>query len=136
MLVRLLTIPLLASAAVMGLSATAFAAVPAKPDLSLTAYVRAHQPWLSLQARGVERFGDGDPSDTSFFVFTTLAPNTDRSEAERACEAVAGDLRALNLPLSLSILSRPEATMAAYSLQRSCTEAIPARSKAYFVVTP
>jgi hypothetical protein len=133
---RFAAIPVIASAAVMVLSVAALASAPAKPDRSLTSYVREHQPWLSLQARGVERFGDGNPADTSFFVFTTMAPHTDRSEAERACEAVAADLRALHLPLSLSILSRPEATMAAYSPQRSCTEPIPVRSSAYFVVSP
>jgi hypothetical protein len=131
-----MTIPLLASAGVMGLSVPALASMPARPDRFLTSYVRAHQPWLPLQARGVERFGDGDPADTSFFVFTTMAPHTDRAEAERACEAVTSDLRALHLPLSLSILSRPEATMAAYSPQRSCSEPIPTRSSTYFVVDP
>jgi len=120
------------------LSATAFATVPAKTDRSLTAYVRQHQPWLKLQQRGVERFYDGNPRDTSFFVFTTMAPKTDRRTAERACEAVAADLRALHLPLSLSILSRPEATMAAYSPVLLCTTPISSGGggKAYFVVSP
>ena len=113
------------------------ASTPAKADHSLTAYVLKHQPWLPLQARGVERFFDGHPADTSFFVFTTMAPHTDRRTAERACEAVVADLRALHLPLSLSILSRPEATMAAYSPRISCTQPIGGGgSGAYFLVSP
>jgi hypothetical protein len=123
--------------AALALAITALASVPARTDRSLTAYVRHHQPWLTLQRRGVERFYDGDAADTSFFVFTTMAPNTDRPTAERACEAVSADLRALHLPLSLSILSRPEATMAAYSPRLSCTQPIGGGgSGAYFAVSP
>ena len=119
------------------LSATALASAPARTDRSLTAYVRQHQPWLTLQQRGVERFYDGDSVDTSFFVFTTMAPDADKGTAERACEAVAADLRALHLPLSLSILSRPEATLAAYSPRISCGAPIGgAGPGAYFVVSP
>jgi hypothetical protein len=123
--------------AALVIAVTALASVPATTDRALTTYVREHQPWLKLQQRGVERFYDGNPADTSFFVFTTMAPNTDRHTAERACEAVAADLQALHLPLSLSILSRPEATMAAYSPHISCTEPIGGgRPGAYFVVSP
>jgi hypothetical protein len=108
-------------------TATALASTPAKPDPSLTSYVHEHQPWLPLQARGIQRFYDGDPVDTSFFVFTTMKPGSDHAKAERACIAVAADLRALRLTVQLSILSRPEATMAAYSSHRSCSESIPGK---------
>jgi hypothetical protein len=141
MLGRLSTILAVAAAgstiAAMGIAVNAFASVPAKADPALTSYVRQHQPWLKLQHRGVERFYDGDSSDTSFFVFTTMAPSTNRRTAQRACESVAADLRALHLPLSLSILGRPEATLAAYSSHISCTQPIGgAGSGGYFVVSP
>ena len=95
---------------------SAIGATPARFDSALTAYVRNHQPWVPLQARAVERFSDGDPADTSFSVFTTIRPYTDQVEAVRVCVAVADDLRALGLPLSLSVLGRPEATMATPSM--------------------
>jgi hypothetical protein len=105
---------------------SAIGATPARFDSALTAYVRNHQPWVPLQARAVERFSDGDPADTSFSVFTTIRPYTDQVEAVRVCVAVADDLRALGLPLSLSVLGRPEATMAWDSSHHSCSAPVPA----------
>jgi hypothetical protein len=99
---------------------------PARPDAAVTAYVRQHQPWVPLQARGIERFSDSNPDDTSFFVFTTIRPYTDQSEARRVCVAVANDLRSLHLAVSLSVLGRPEATMAWDSSQHSCGALVPA----------
>ena len=108
------------------LAGPAFGVTPAKLDSGVTAYVHQHQPWVPLQARGVERFSDGNPADTSFWVFTTIRPYTDQSEARRICTAVATDLHTLGLPISLSVMGRPEATMTWDSARHSCDALVPA----------
>ena len=107
------------------LAGAAFAVTPATLDRSVTAYVHQHQPWVPLQARGIERFDDGNPADTSFFVFTTIRPYTAQSEARRICTVVADDLQTLGLPISLSVLGRPEATMTWDSSRHSCDALVP-----------
>jgi hypothetical protein len=108
------------------LASTALGVTPAKLDPSVTAYVHQHQPWVPLQVRGVERFYDGNPSDTSFWVFTTIRPYTNQPEAERICSAVAADLHALDLPVSVSVMGRPEATIEWDTPQHSCNAPVPA----------
>lgn len=108
------------------LAGSALGSAPARLDSALTLYVRAHQPWVPLQARGVERFSDGNPSDTSFWVFTTIRPYTNHPEAERICSAVAADLHALALPVSVSVMGRPEATIEWDSPHHSCNAPVPA----------
>jgi hypothetical protein len=113
--------------AVLGcLAGTAFGVTPAKLDPVVTAYVHQHQPWVPLQVRGIERLYDGNPADTSFFVFTTIRPYTNQSEAKRICTAVADDLQTLGLPISLSVMGRPEATMTWDSAHHSCDALVPA----------
>lgn len=103
-----------------GLVGTALGATPARLDPGVTAYVHQHQPWVPLQVRGVERFYDGNPSDTSFWVFTTIRPYTNQQEAERVCSVVAADLHALDLPVSVSVMGTPEATIEWDTPHHSC----------------
>jgi hypothetical protein len=121
-----LSVVIAASALAVLVTGTALGSTPGRLDSSLTVYVHAHQPWVPLQARGIERVSDSNPSETSFWVFTTIRPYTNQHEAEHICSAVAADLHALDLPISISVMGRPEATIDWDTPQHSCDAPVPA----------